>query len=390
MKKAKLVLFLIFLSLVACNSNANPQVTEAQNTVTLTKSVSETFTPTPENTSTPTLVPVEIINSQNISQLEFKSALGNHHGYLIDIAFSPNSSVLVTAGLPFIENIATLSFWNLSDFSLIKEFYPNEIRSLSSIVFSPDGDYFAAQIYVEPTGGEAQRPLLMIFTTENDMAFTKVQTEKNRDFDNIKWSPNGSVLVTTGGPPHGYLDVYQFPDMNLLYSVKFHNAQINSLAFSPDGKVLATAGVDKKVNIIDTTTWEILYTLDGTSSNVFDVKFSPDMSFLAIAEEKGVLLWDFNTKTMIKEFNPKFKTFAVAYSQDGSLLATGGIDGIIRIWDMKTYEMLVELPRSKTPIKKLEFSPNGQWLVSVAEFLRDLNSGAVLEPSQATVWGLPD
>lgn len=347
MKKTILLSWLVLL-FISCGNNATLQPTQVVQSDATELPATQTPTAVPIDTATPT--PIPIINPEKASQLIAMAVLNNHISHELDVEFSPDSLVLVTAGSISRENKESISFWNLDNFSVIKEIYQEQILNLSFFAFSPDGNYFST---IEDVGETKREHVVSVYKeTEPGIVFARANADA-WGTRKILWSHDGSMIVTAH--INGYLQVFQFPTMDLIFHDLVHQAGINSIDFSSDGILLATAGVDKKVYIFDTTNWEIKYQINGTTSNVFDVQFSPDGSFLAIAEEKGVLIWGFETMALVDEFNPKFKTFALAYSKDGALLVTGGVDGFIRIWDMKTYEMLVELPRSKTPIQKLEF-----------------------------------
>lgn len=111
---------------------------------------------------------------------------------------------------------------------------------------------------------------------------------------------------------------------------------ISSVAFSPDGKSLAT-GVGKTVTLWCTKTWQSLLTLDTV--RVETLTFSPNSTRLAIGgvwPENSIQLWDVKTVQCIAEFSGhKSDVESIAFSPDNRLLASGGFDGVIYLWEMK-------------------------------------------------------
>lgn len=111
---------------------------------------------------------------------------------------------------------------------------------------------------------------------------------------------------------------------------------ISSVAFSPDGKSLAT-GVGKTVTLWCTKTWQSLVTLDTV--RVETLTFSPNSTRLAIGgvwPENSIQLWDVKTAQCIAEFSGhKSDVESIAFSPDNRLLASGGFDGVIYLWEMK-------------------------------------------------------
>ena len=111
---------------------------------------------------------------------------------------------------------------------------------------------------------------------------------------------------------------------------------VSGVAFSPDGKYLATS-VGKTVTLWCTKTWQSLVTLDTV--RVESLTFSPSGTRLAIGgtwPENSIQLWDVKTAQRIAEFSGhKSDVEVVAFSPDNRLLASGGFDGVIYLWEMK-------------------------------------------------------
>jgi WD40 repeat protein len=119
---------------------------------------------------------------------------------------------------------------------------------------------------------------------------------------------------------------------------------INSVAFSPDGAILASGSWNTAVNIWDTKTWKLIKTLFGHTNRVFSVAFSPDGAILASGSlDETVIIWNINTLEQIITKHTKAVN-SVAFSPDGSKLALGlwNNDKVI-IWDLYDENVLREL-----------------------------------------------
>src|SRR5262249_30755152 len=116
-----------------------------------------------------------------------------------------------------------------------------------------------------------------------------------------------------------------------------HADVIYDLAFSPDGKRLATAGYDRLVKVWDLTSAAAPpLVLKDHSDAVYGVAFSPDGKLLAsAAADRAVKVWDLATGHRLYTLgDPTDWVYAVAFSPDGKHLAAAGADKSIRIWEV--------------------------------------------------------
>jgi WD40 repeat protein len=134
---------------------------------------------------------------------------------------------------------------------------------------------------------------------------------------------------------------------------------INSLAFSPDGKTLATASLDRTIKLWDAVTGKDLATLKGHTDGLYSVAFSPDGMTLATAgRDRTVKVWDVTTQKATRILRHTGIVECVAFSPDGKFLAAGDWAGNVIVRETKGWQ--VTASKVTFPVTCLAFSPDGR------------------------------
>jgi WD40 repeat protein len=135
-------------------------------------------------------------------------------------------------------------------------------------------------------------------------------------------------------------------------------SQILSVAFSPDGQLLATGDVNHEIHVWQVETGKQLLNCKVDEGWVWSVAFSPDGRFLASSANRTVNFWDVQTGECIKQFQGySDRVFSLAFSPDGRLLASGSEDRWVRVWDIKTGQLLQILPGHTDEVRSVAFAP---------------------------------
>ena len=221
--------------------------------------------------------------------------------------------------------------------------------------FSPDGEYAVS--------GSRDRNL-DIWRTSNAQTVRRVENAHPSSIYDAVWSPDGSAIATASAD--NTIKIWDPETGETVRTLTGHGDAVRALDFSPDGNLLASASEDGNVRLWN---WRngsrVGYVSIGGPGN--DVKFSNSGSMFAAAADNGrIRIWNTSNRTRIASFEHGVgRAFAVAFVKDDTLLATSGIDPVVRLWDVNDQSAPVaELEGHKDASRGLDSSSDGMLLVS--------------------------
>ena len=172
--------------------------------------------------------------------------------------------------------------------------------------------------------------------------------------------------------------------ISLAQTLSGHSDYVFSVAFSPDGKVLASGSYDNTIKLWEVKTGRLINTLTGHSDSVSSVAFSPDGQVLASGSlDKTIKLWEVATGRKINSLSGHSHwVYSVAFSPDGQVLASGSHDKTIKLWEVATGRKINTLTGHSYPVGSVAFSPDGQVLASRSSDktikLREVKTGRLI------------
>lgn len=302
--------------------------------------------------------------------------LAQHDDHVLTVAINKQGTYFASGSKD-----QTLKLWDAKTTELIHNFTAHSNR-VQTATFSPDGHWLVS-------GGDDN--VLHWWQLKNN---TKVDTLESPDapfkneyngFYSAQFSPNGQYLAA--GNWDGNVLIWETHSRHLLHHIppiqsipywKFwadkavmtqaagHSDSVDDVAFSPNSKLLASAGFDNLIKIWDVETGGLVNTLIGHDDWVVSVKFSPDGRLLASgSQDRSIHIWDVKTGELLRRLSEHGQSVtSVDFHPDGEVLVSSGQDRAIIYWEVSTGALLEKITGHHDYVNAVEFEPTGQRVIS--------------------------
>jgi WD40 repeat protein/serine/threonine protein kinase len=263
------------------------------------------------------------------------------------LAFAPDGKSLVAPGLDKPRNVTR---WDLAT-GQSKDILTGLRRAVQCLAFGLDGKVLAT--------GEDDGTVIVW-----DTATWREQARLAGDADwvsRVEFSPDGRKLAVAypWGPSDGKIRIWDWANQTAPVTSKLIGAYC--VAFSPDGQKLAAVAFGP-VRLYEAATGRLCASLLGHSGSLFALAFTSDGKTLASGgNDRTVRLWDVDTRQPRCSYADSGPVYAVAFSPDGQVLASAGQEGTITFWDTSPAREELTLPDGGAYVA---FSPDGKTLAS--------------------------
>lgn len=243
---------------------------------------------------------------------------------------------------------------------------------IPAVAFSPDGKYIM-------TGGAGSLGNVSGMTnTQNHETVIVHEAKTDGGIISIEYDPKGLPLSINSGAKYNAGRVFEIATRSEVHRFP-HSAPVYKIAFSQDGRHIATGGWDGAVRVFDTSNNQEISRLTDRGT-ISALAFSPNGSYLAVASwSKPALIFEAATGKVVSQLSQKGGADSLAFSPDGQHLITGDSDGVLR-----AFKVASDDGRSitgKGPISAAVLSANGRY----AALVRVGSSSQVFDTSNANV-----
>lgn len=284
------------------------------------------------------------ITAATVSQVKLQTKLNGHTGRVFSVAFSSDGRLLASAG----QN-NEVKLWDLTTQQEIKSFKHNGDWAIF---------FLANDQRLATNNGEVW-----------DIESGEIVYAANSNRRQVTFSPDGRWMALA--PSNLPIELWNTATWQIERTLNKHSDAVIGMAFSADSTLLATGSALGPDDIADISIklWNVLdgrelFTLKGHSEDIHAVAFSPDGSLLASGGiDPTVKIWDVKSGQLIRSLHSGEGIMDVIFSPDGTLMASAGSDGNVKLWDVASGKQLKTLVHPDE-LKTVAFSPDGTLLVS--------------------------
>lgn len=272
--------------------------------------------------------------------------LTGHTSWVWSVAFSKDGQTLATSG-----SDNTVRLWQVETGKPLHILQGQQVSIVMSVAFSADDQILSSgctdqtiRIWDVQSG-----QCLNVLSCPEQILTVAFAPQTNATF-----AIESNYLLASGGD-NAVVRLWHVPSGDCIKTFMGHTSAIMSVTFSPNGRILASGSHDRTIRIWDVESGECLKVL-SCDTRIWSVCFSADGRTLASGSHETVSLWDVRSGDCLTTIQGHAgEVYAMTFLGSDSMLASSGQDGMIKIWNTQTHELIKTL-RDKRPYEQLNIT----------------------------------
>src|SRR5215213_8772762 len=300
-----------------------------------------------------------------------------HSAAVTSIANSPNGSEVAATtrdGKLWLEGVGMQR-------SVPLMYLVDRSAKVANVRFSPDGQSIATTRGAVGLIYKIDLLRAYIDSTRSEFLYQEAPENKTRIYapedvrldghtqaiNSIGFSPDGKLVVTASAD--GTAWIWDAATGATVGYLRGHSKSVNTASFSPDGKFIVTAGDDATVRLWDAGRFTLVRTIGGTyPREVSSAEYSPDGRFIVAASAEAAWICDPVKGEVVRKLEGHAgRVNSASFSPDSALIITAAADNTARVWNAQTGERIAILSDHKGPVLDASFSRDGQSVLTASE-----------------------
>jgi WD40 repeat protein len=258
--------------------------------------------------------------------------------------FSPDEKEIIAATrlIKKEEQEDSIRIWNAKNYRYLEKLQfikPEDVEKTSKMEWEFDPSFRPYQpvsrvcyLSKTPTIVAAEDVNLLIWNKTKKEVVKKIRAHKGITLS-VACSPDEKHVASGGDGSDQTIKIWSINTGKLMATLTGHEHAIGELAFSPNGKLLASVSYDKTLKIWDTISYKLLQSIQE-DEEIETVTFSRDSRYIVTGSSTAIKIWDSQTRKLLQTIFEPAGTVSISFSKNGKRFATGGYQKI-KIWSLR-------------------------------------------------------
>ena len=274
--------------------------------------------------------------------------LAEHPGAALAVVWQAGGELLASAGRD-----STVRFWDPLSGNQVNELPKPDWAGITALAGSRDGSFLA----IAGPGGELE------ILDKSGLNRQELWGHED-EISDLAWSFDGRHLASSGFDQT--VRIWDTSAGSLVHNLTGHDAEVTAVSWNQQANRVASGGADQKLLIWDPETGQKVQSLDGHDSIITALRWDPSGQYLASGDDRRVMLWDPAGARLLETLTGHDQAVtSLAWSPDGRRLASSSRDKTVKIWEIPSGALYLTLAHEDS-VNSVNWSPDGRSLVTAS------------------------